>query len=127
MGVNKVILMGNVGADPRVRYFAEGQAIADFSLATTERGYTRRDGTQMPERTEWHRIVMNGHDAEVAEKFVRKGMLLYIEGKLRTRKYTDRTNIERFVTEVYVDNFEMLSRVGGHGDQGGAAAQSSEP
>ncbi len=110
MGVNKVILLGNVGADPKVRYVAENQPIASFSLATHERAFTRKDGTQVPERTEWHNIVMWGRDAETAERFIRKGTQLYIEGHLRTRMWEDRNKIQRYVTEVYVDNFELLKR-----------------
>lgn len=107
MSVNKVILLGNVGKDPDVRYPAQGQVVASFSLATTERGYTAANGTQVPERTEWHNIVMWGRNAEVAEKYVRKGTKLYIEGKLRTRSY-ERNQIKHYITEVYVDSFELL-------------------
>ena len=81
--VNKVILVGNVGADPEVRYLERGTAIANFNLATTERGYTMQNGTQVPDRTEWHPIVLWRNLAEWAEKYVRKGMKLYVEGKLQ--------------------------------------------
>lgn len=108
--VNKVILLGNVGKDPDVRYPSQGQCVASFSLATTERGYTAANGTQYPDRTEWHNIVMWGRNAEVAEKFVHKGTQLYIEGKLRTRNYEDRNKVKHYITEVYVDSFELLSR-----------------
>lgn len=110
MSVNKVILLGNVGRDPSVRYTGPGQAIAEFPLATTERATTTADGIPMPERTEWHRIVMNGKNAEFAERYIRKGTKLYIEGKLRTRVWEDRTNIKHYVTEVYVDTFDFLGR-----------------
>ena len=109
MSINKVILLGHAGRDPEIRDTASGK-VATFSLATTDRGYTKQDGTQVPERTEWHNIVMWGRNAETAEKYIRKGIMLYIEGKLRTRKYTGRDNVERYTTEVNVDNFELLSK-----------------
>ena len=110
MSVNKVILLGNVGRDPDVRYVAQGRPVASFSLATTERGFTNSNGVQVPERTEWHNIVMWGRHAEVAEKYIRKGTQLYIEGQLRTRMWEDRNAIKHYVTEVHVDNFELLGR-----------------
>ena len=108
MSVNKVILLGNVGKDPEVRYPQPGQAVASFTLATNERGYTTGQGVQVPERTEWHNIVANSNIVGVIENYVRKGTKLYIEGKLRTRKYTARDNTERTVTEIYIDNLELL-------------------
>ncbi len=108
--VNKVILLGNVGKEPDVRYPQQGQCVASFPLATTERGYTAANGTQYPDRTEWHNIVMWGRNAEVAEKYIHKGTQLFIEGKIRTRSYEDRNQITRYITEVYVDNFELLGR-----------------
>ena len=110
MSVNKVILIGNVGRDPDVRYTAPGQPVASFSLATTERGYTASNGTQVPDRTEWHNIVMWGKNAEIAEKYIRKGSQLYIEGKLRTRTWEDKNLIKRQVTEIYADTFDFLGR-----------------
>ena len=107
MAVNKVILLGNVGKDPQIRD-GNGQKFATFSLATTDKSYTTRDGTVMPERTEWHSIVANGNIVQVIERYVKAGTKLYIEGKLRTRKYTARDNTERQVTEVYVDSMELL-------------------
>lgn len=107
MAVNKVILLGNVGKDPQIRD-GNGQEFATFSLATTDKSYTKRDGTVMPERTEWHSIVANGNIVQVIERYVKAGTKLYIEGKLRTRKYTARDNTERQVTEVYVDIMELL-------------------
>ena len=100
--------MGNVGSDPEIRESAGGK-FATFRLATTDKGYTKRDGTQVPERTEWHSIVANGSIVGVIESYVRKGTKLYIEGKLRTRKYTASDNTERYVTEIYLDNMELLS------------------
>lgn len=108
MSVNKVILLGNVGRDPDVRYPQQGQVVASFPLATSDRAYTSKSGEQVPERTEWHNIVMFGRNAEVAERYVRKGTKLYIEGKLRTRTWEDKTAIKHYITEVYVDTFELL-------------------
>ena len=110
MSVNKVILVGNVGKDPEVRYVESNVAVANFPLATSERGYTSRSGAQVPERTEWHNIVLWRGLAEVAEKYVKKGTQLYIEGKLRTRSWTDNNNVVRYTTEIYADNMEILSR-----------------
>ena len=107
MAVNRVFLLGNVGSDPEIRE-SNGGKFATFRLATTDKGYTKRDGTQVPERTEWHSIVANSNIVGVIENYVRKGTKLYIEGKLRTRKYTARDNTERTVTEIYIDNLELL-------------------
>ena len=109
MSVNKVILIGNVGRDPGIRYI-ESRPRAEVTLATTERSYTSRAGTTVPERTEWHNIVMWDRNAEAAEKYIRKGTKLYIEGKIRSRIWEDRNAIKRTVTEIYVDYFEILSR-----------------
>ena len=109
MSVNKVILIGNVGRDPEVRYLDNGVAVATLTLATSERGYTLQNGTQVPERTEWHNIVLWRGLAEVAEKYVHKGDKLYIEGKIRTRSYDDQNGVKRYVVEIFADNMEMLS------------------
>ena len=109
MSVNKVILVGNVGRDLEIRY-VETRPVASFSLATTERAYTTSSGAQIPERTEWHNIVMWDRAAETAEKYIRKGTKLYVEGKLRTRTWEDRNTIKRTVTEIYVEAFDILSR-----------------
>lgn len=111
MSVNKVILIGNVGQDPEIRY-VDTRPVASFSLATTERGYVTAAGVQLPDRTEWHRIVMWDKAAETAEKYIRKGTKLYIEGKLRTRTWEDRNTIKHTVTEIYVEQFDILSRTG---------------
>lgn len=103
MSVNKVILIGNVGGDPDVRYPEQDFPVAYFSLATNElRGNT--------EVTEWHNIVMTGEKAKYAERYIRKGMKLYVEGSLRTRQYTDKFNIARKRTEIYANVFEILGR-----------------
>ena len=108
MSVNKIILIGNVGQEPDVRDLDNGTKVANFSIATSERGYTLKNGTQVPERTEWHNIVVWRGLAEVVEKYVTKGDKLYIEGKIRTRSYEDKQGVKRSVTEVYADNLEML-------------------
>lgn len=110
MSVNKVILVGNVGKDPDIKYFDNGSAVANFTLATTERGYTAANGTQIPERTEWHNVVCWRGLAKVVEQFVKKGTQLYIEGKIRSRTYDDSNGVKRYVSEIYVDNLELLGR-----------------
>ena len=109
MSVNKVILIGNVGKDPEVRYLDSGVAVVTFPLATSDRAYTLANGTQVPERTEWHNIVLWRGLAETAEKYVHKGDKLYLEGKIRTRSYDDQAGVKRYVTEIFVDSMEMLS------------------
>ena len=122
MSVNKVILIGNVGRDPEVRYLDSGIAVASLPLATTDRAYTLANGTQVPERTEWHNLVLCRGLAETAEKYVHKGDKLYVEGKIRTRSYDDQTGAKRYVTEIFVDSMEMLSPRGTVA-QGAAAPQ----
>ncbi|MBO5863596.1 MAG: single-stranded DNA-binding protein [Paludibacteraceae bacterium] len=108
MSVNKVILVGRVGKDPEVRYVEKDVPVANFILATTDRAYTAQNGTQVPERTEWHNIVVWRGLAKVVENYVRKGTSLYIEGKLRTRSWEDQSGARRYITEVYADNLELL-------------------
>ncbi len=107
--VNKVILIGNVGQDPEVRYLDRGVAIANFNLATTERGYIMQNGTQVPDRTEWHSIVLWRNLAEWAEKYLRKGMKIYVEGKLQTRSW-EKDGMRRSKTEVVAENVQILYR-----------------
>lgn len=109
MSVNRAILVGNVGKDPDIRY-VEGKPVASFSLATTERAFTTATDVNIPEKTEWHNIVMWGKNAEYAEKYIRKGAKLYIEGKIRTRIWEDKNAIKRSVTEIYVDTFDFLAQ-----------------
>lgn len=109
MSLNKVQLIGNVGKEPEVRYLDSGVAVATFSLATTDRAYTLPNGTQVPERTEWHNIVLWRGLAETAEKYVHKGDKLYIEGKIRSRSYDDQNGVKRYVVEIFGDNMEMLT------------------
>jgi single-strand DNA-binding protein len=103
------MLIGNVGKEPEVRYYDTDQAMATFPLATTERGYTLPNGTQVPERTDWHNIVLFKGLAKIAEKFVHKGDKLYIEGRIKYRTYDDQRGQKRFVTEIYGENMELLS------------------
>ena len=107
MSVNKVILLGHTGKDPDVKDVA-GTKVANLSLATTEKGYTLQNGIQVPDRTEWHSLIFWKGLAEVVEKYVRKGSQIYIEGKIKTRQYEDRTGSKRYVTEIFVDKLELL-------------------
>lgn len=110
MSVNKVILLGHVGKDPDVKYFDNGSSVASFSLATTEKGYTAQNGTQIPDRTEWHNIVCWKGLSKVAEQFIKKGTQIYIEGRIRTRSYDDQNGVKRYVVEIYADKLELLGR-----------------
>lgn len=110
MSVNKIILLGNVGKDPDVKYFDNGASVASFTLATTERGYTAQNGIVIPDRTEWHNIVCWKGLAKIAEQYVKKGTQIYIEGKIRTRTYDDANGVKRYVTEVYADNLQLLGK-----------------
>lgn len=107
MAVNKVILLGNVGKDPETRD-AGGVTVASFTMATTDRGYTRKDGVAVPDRTEWHNIVCWRNLAEIVGKYVHKGDKLYIEGKLTTRSWEDKQGGKRYTTEVVADVIELL-------------------
>lgn len=123
MSVNKVILMGNVGKDPEYKYFDNGGSVAQFTLATTDRAFKTENGTEVPERTEWHNIVLQNGLAKVAKEYVKKGNKLYIEGKIRTRSYEDNNGVKHFITEVYGYDMEMLTpkKDGQNGGQQGAA------
>ena len=128
MSVNKVILLGNVGRDPEVRYLDTGVAVATLPLATTDRAYTLSNGTQVPERTEWHNLVLWRGLAETAEKYVHKGDKLYVEGKIRTRSYDDQTGAKRYVTEIFVDNMgNALSETCRRSANGSSAATTRAP
>lgn len=107
--VNKVILIGNVGKDPEVRYLERGTAIANINLATTERGYVMQNGTQVPDRTEWHSIVLWRNLAEWAERYIRKGMKIYVEGKLQTRTW-EKDGVRHQRTEIIAENIQVLYR-----------------
>lgn len=127
MSLNKVQLIGNVGKDPDVRYLDNGVAVATFPLATTDRAYTLANGTQVPERTEWHNIVLWRGLAETAEKYVHKGDKLYIEGKIRSRSYDDQNGIKRYVVEIFADNMEMLTPRSVQQPQVASASPASTP
>ena len=109
MSVNKVILVGNVGKDPEVRYLEKDLAVANFSLATSERARTLQNGTQIPERTEWHNIVAWRGLAEVAEKYIRKGTQLYVEGKIQTRTW-EKDGVKHYITEILADTINLLGK-----------------
>lgn len=119
-GVNKVILVGHLGKDPEVRYSPGGSAVANFSLATSEQ-FKDRDGNKQ-ERTEWHRVVFFGRQAEIAGEYLRKGRMAYVEGRLQTRKWTDKDGQERYTTEIVGDRLQLL---GGGGGAGGAEDRSA--
>lgn len=103
------MLIGNVGTDPEVRYVDQGVAVARFRFATTEKGYTLQNGTQVPDRTDWHNVILWRRLAEIVERYVHKGDKLYIEGRLRYSAYDNRQGQRQYVTEVWADNMEMLS------------------
>ncbi|MAQ00990.1 MAG: single-stranded DNA-binding protein [Pseudomonadota bacterium] len=121
-GVNKVILVGNLGNDPEVRYMPNGNAVANLSLATSE-SWKDQQG-QVQERTEWHRLTMYRRLAEIAGEYLKKGSQIYVEGKLQTRKWQDQQGQDRYTTEIIVDQMQMLGgRDGGQGGQGGGYQQ----
>lgn len=107
--MNKVMLIGNVGKEPDVRYFDHDQAVAQVSLATTERGYTLPNGTQVPDRTDWHNLVFYRQLAKIVDQYVHKGDKLFVEGRLRYRMYDTNKGERKYVTEVHVENMEMLT------------------
>jgi len=117
--VNKVILIGNLGRDPEMRYLPSGDAVANFSIATTEKWKDKAG--EMQEQTEWHRIAFFGRQAEICGEYLRKGSSVYIEGRLQTRKWTDKDNNERTTTEIRGDRMQML------GARGGGSAEMREP
>ena len=107
--MNKVMLIGNVGREPDIRYVDAGLCVASLVLATTERGYRLQNGTEVPDRTEWHNITLWRGLAETVEKYVHKGDKLYIEGKIHTRSYDDKNGVKRYITEIWADAMEMLT------------------
>ena len=117
--VNKVILVGNLGRDPESRTFPSGDQVCNVTIATTDKWKDKASG-EMKEATEWHRLVFNGRLAEIAAQYLRKGSQIYVEGQIRTRKFTDKEGVEKFATEIRVDQMQMLgSRQGMGGPQGG--------
>jgi len=125
-GVNKVILIGNLGNDPDTRYTQGGSAIANISLATTS-GWRDKDTGETQERTEWHRVVFFGRLAEIASEYLRKGSGVYVEGRLQTRKWQDQNGNDRYTTEVVANEMQMLSNRSGAGDSPGRPAASAGP
>ncbi|GIX33083.1 MAG: single-stranded DNA-binding protein [Lysobacterales bacterium] len=115
-GINKVILVGHLGADPEIRYTAGGQPVATLRVATSEQ-WRDRDSGELQERTEWHRVKLFGRLAEVAGEYLRKGRQVYIEGSLRTDKYTDRDGVERWSTDIIASDMQMLGRAGEGGEE----------
>ena len=126
-GVNKVILIGNLGADPEVRYTPDGAPVANFNLATSESWNDRTSGEKQ-ERTEWHRLVVWRKLAEIAGQYLKKGSKIYIEGKLQTRSWEDQSGQKRYTTEVVVNELQMLdSRGEGGGGGGGGISRDPGP
>ena len=127
-GINKVILIGNLGADPETRHTAGGSAVTNLSLATTEAWRDRQTGENQ-EKTEWHRVVMFSKLAEIAGEYLRKGSKVYIEGRLQTRKWQDRDGNDRYTTEIVANEMQMLDSKGGQGapQQGGNQPHQQNP
>lgn len=126
-GVNKVILIGNLGADPEVRYTPNGNAVANVTLATTEIWKDKGSGENQ-ERTEWHRIVFFNRLAEIVGEFLKKGSKCYVEGSLRTRKWQDKNGQDRYTTEIIANNMQILDSRGGGSDMGSShSSRSAEP
>ncbi|MDJ0907710.1 MAG: single-stranded DNA-binding protein [Woeseiaceae bacterium] len=119
-GINKVILVGNLGQDPETRYMPSGGAVTNFSLATSESWKDKQSGEQK-EKTEWHRVVMFDRLAEIAAEYLRKGSQVYVEGRLQTRKWQDRDGNDKYTTEIVARDMQMLGGRGGGGGGGGAA------
>lgn len=115
-GINKVILIGNLGADPEVRYTPGGSAVASVSLATSM-SWRDKDSGETKERTEWHRVVFFNRLGEIVKEYLRKGSKIYVEGSLRTNKWQDKSGADRYTTEIIADNMQMLD--GRQGQSGG--------
>ena len=124
--VNKVILVGNLGKDPEVRHTQDGKAIVNLSIATSE-SWREKSGGERKEKTEWHRVVIfNENLAKVAEQYLKKGSTVYLEGQLQTRKWTDKDGVEKYSTEIVLQNFNgTLTMLGGKGD-GGSSGKAAE-
>jgi single-strand DNA-binding protein len=122
--VNKVIIVGNIGRDPETRYLPSGDAITNISVATSDRYKDKATG-EMKETTEWHRITFFGKLAEISAQYLKKGSQVYVEGKLRTRKYTDQAGVEKYATDIIADSMQMLG--GKMGDSSSSMPASSAP
>ena len=120
--INKVIIVGNLGRDPEMRTFPSGDQVANVTIATTDKWKDKQSG-EMREATEWHRVVFNGRLAEIVGQYLRKGSQVYVEGSLRTRKWTDQAGVEKFSTEIRADQMQMLGSRQGMGGQGGGGQQ----
>jgi len=118
-GVNKVILIGNLGADPEVRYMPTGGGVANVTIATTEGWKDKQTGEQQ-EKTEWHRVVFFGRLGEIAGEYLKKGSKVYIEGRLQTRKWQDKSGVDRYTTEIVANDLQMLDSRGGSAEFGQA-------
>jgi single-strand DNA-binding protein len=125
-GVNKVILIGNLGQDPETKYMPSGSAVSNLRIATTE-SFKDRETGQQQERTEWHSVAMFGRLAEVAGEYLRKGSQVYIEGRLRTRKWQDKQGQDRYTTEIIADQMQMLGGRGGGMSQGAEGGADERP
>jgi len=123
-GVNKVIIVGNLGADPEVRYMPSGAAVTNIRVATSE-GWKDKQSGETQERTEWHRIVFFNRLAEIASEYLKKGSKVYIEGSLRTNKWQDQSGNERFTTEIIANSMQMLDTKGGGGNYDAQSSSSS--
>jgi len=123
-GVNKVILIGNLGKDPEVRYSPSGVAVANLTLATSESWKDKQSGENV-ERTEWHRVVMFSRLGEIAGEYLRKGSKIYVEGRLQTRKWQDKSGQDRYTTEIVADSMQMLDSKGGNQNFDPAASEKS--
>ena len=124
-GINKVILVGNLGQDPEIRYLPNGSAVANLSIATAETWKDKQTNEQK-ERTEWHRVVVFGRIAEIAGEYLRKGSQVYIEGQLQTRKWQDQNGIDRYVTEVVVNVGGTLQMLGGRNERNNTSGNDSQ-
>ena len=124
MSVNKVILVGHVGKEPEIRFIEKNVGVANFTLATTEKGYTLQNGTVVPDRTEWHNIVAWRGLATTAEKYIHKGTQVYVEGKIQTRSW-EKDGIKRYTTEIIADSIQLLGKRPDGGEH--AAASSTQP
>jgi len=126
-GINKVILIGNLGSDPDVRYTPGGAAVANLSIATTESWKDKNTG-QRQDKTEWHRVVCFGRLGEIAGEYLKKGSKVYLEGKLQTRKWQDKQGQDKYTTEIVANDLQMLDgRPGGAGDFGGTPMANNQP
>lgn len=121
MSLNKVILIGNVGRDPEVRYVTDNVPVASFTVATTKRGYKTQDGKEVPEKTEWHNIVLWRGLAKVAEQYVKKGTQVYIEGELQTRSW-EKEGVKHYTTEIIANDMQLLGRRSDNASSAPAAA-----